>query len=220
MKNILAVVKKSAIILACAAIAILAPIKAKAQGGASDMTAWRTVIIAPPLNTNVAGGTVGSFTNNWIDIRQFIGIVQVDLMVFTNLPGTITNKFQFANDETNLIVVSNWATHIQTNLTYTNIIFNGTNQGQYLATNQWLLPGLITNYTASVSGNNSWALIPSQYTNTPTFANSAGGHFIYWFEADDVPRFMQMATLVGGANTNYFVGCTMTGRTVQGPPNY
>ena len=218
IKNILAVAKKSAAPFLAVGLLAFSINQAVAQNSGTDLFGpVKTIVLQTPTtaSTSTAVGT----TNTWVDLRQFVGMASVFISAQTNIAGgTLTNVFIWSNDQTNSIAFSGFALGVSTNIPITNMYYNGSTYVTNKATNTWILPGTLTNYTAFQSGNASWALVPSAFTNSSTIVTTAAGIYELGFNIQDAPRYVEFATQTGGTITNYTLSAILIGRTSYGPP--
>lgn len=188
-----------------AALAVTCASSAVAQGlGADIFGGSRTVVLTTGVRS---GGTSGNITNNPIDLRRFIGIAKMDLVVTTNAGGgTLTANYETSNDLTNWVALTNYALATSTSLIYTNTYY-GTS---LFATNTTLLPGVLTNPTASTSGFATQYIAPAAYTNGGAITVTAGGTWSLGFNVDDQPRYLHVYFAPGGTTTNYSAATVLT----------
>ena len=218
MKNLFA-------IATFALLAIALPVKAQFDYWAQP----RAIQIIGSANqnfTNSGPTTASIITTNIIDIHGFDGIAKIDLFVVSNTAfggngmnqqGFCTNVFFTGSDRTNWTLITTIGTNTPATIVYTNQMFGSTN---LLATNVFLLPGLLTTVTPGSAGfaspfGSGQILLQNPFTNTASFNTSISGVYEFGFNIQDTARYLQMVTTVAGTNAEYSVQAVLTGRRTQ-----
>ena len=172
----------------------------------------RSIIVLSPTTLSGSAAT-GSVTNGVIDTHGFDGIATIDLLMVTNVYGTLTAQLEGATDATNWTAFTSYALATSTTIIVTNGYYGSTN---LTATNVYLLPGVVTTPTASTAGFATLFLNPALFTNTAAIAVGSGGYFKIGYNVADAPRYLHIVwTAKGTVTTNVTIGALFTGRKAQ-----
>jgi hypothetical protein len=159
-----------------------------------------------PRAVVLSGGTAldGAVTvsNNPVDIRVFNGIASIIAVSATNgasgVVGATTLKITTGSDLTNWTAITNLAITTASSLTATNGMYGNTN---LIATNSWLLPGVITYPTAYSAGFSTPYMAPAQFTNT-TVTLADNSPVAIGFPIENAGRYIRAQWTTTGTTTN------------------
>lgn len=167
----------------------------------------RTIVVAPP---QVLAANALSTTNSWVDTHGYDGVAKIDIFSQTNAGGTLSVAFETSTDRTNAAALANFANAVSTSIIYTNTYYGGV---ALKATNTYLMPGTLTDPTASTAGWASTYLVPSPFTNSGSVTITAAAVYEIGYVIADAPRYIRVIFNATGAATN---GATAAGAVLTG----
>ncbi len=194
-----------------AAIAVLA-LATSAYAQSDTFGQPRSIVLCAPT-VLIGSAATGTVTNGAIDTHGFDGIATIDVILVTNLMGTLTAQFEGSIDQTNWAALSNYAMATSATIIITNGYYGSTN---LTATNIFLYPGVVTAPTASTAGFATSFLNPALFTNSAALSVGSVGYVKIGYNVSDAPRYLHVIwTAKGTALTNVTVGALFTGRRAQ-----
>jgi hypothetical protein len=156
------------------------------------------------------------FTTNGFPITRYEGVVLLSVNMCSNSVGAGTAQCSFSiegsqNGTNNWNTLSNCAVSTPTQIISTNY-WATSNNAVFYFTNQYQVPGTISN---AVPYNNGFAgqfLVPAALTNSiANYTNLVGGtNIVIGFNADDAPPFLHIIWCTG-TNATYTVSAQLMG---------